>query len=142
MKKLPFRLIAIQLSTLIIASVLTFNAFANPTCSLKSLKGSYIFNEQDSADAHAGMQYFDGKGTTTIKMTHGNDGTTTTWTAAYTLVEMCQFQVNSGVTNADFAIETIYAAPNGKEFVYVMNPSVHAGIISGSARRVTPGVVK
>ena len=143
MKKLPFRFKVIQLSTLIITSVFTFNAFATPTCSLKSLKGSYIFHEEGDSDAHAGMQYFDGKGATTIKMTHSDDGTTTVYTAVYSLIEMCQFHVNTGITNADFPIEEIYAAPDGKEFVFVMLPSIiRSGVISGSARRIIRGVVK
>lgn len=136
MKKLPFRFIVIQLSTLIIASVFTFNAFAKPTCSLKSLKGYYIFNEQSDSDAHAGIQHFDGKGKTSLTMTHSDNATTSTNDAVYSLTGMCQFQVTGVGPNGVLEIETIYAAPDGAEFRFVMLPSIGAGNVSGSALRV------
>lgn len=131
-------LVAVAMSVLMAASLV---ATAAPKCSLKTLKGTYIYSASGTRDgipfAESGQEVYDGKGNVMNYYTD-NTGESGTSTATYTMGENCigESTYSSGESYA------IYASPNGSEFTWVAKSKAGDSVSTGTQRRVTTAIMK
>jgi hypothetical protein len=117
----------------------------DPRCTLKTLKGTYIFalqgyqvqDNQSIPIANAGMETFDGKGAVEGRYTQSVNGeiSRATYSGTYTITPECV--VTYTITDSTGATSQFdeYVSPDGDELTFVQTDP--GFVISGSERRVS-----
>jgi hypothetical protein len=119
-----------------------FSSSLNPQCSLKTLKGTYIYSNigyrNDTQYIESVQNVFDGKGKHWNTSTNAG-GLTVTTTGTYTVGKNCIGQTYYEDTGDSYAI---YVNPKGTEPRYFAIASGSSNIGVGSMRRVGKEVIK
>lgn len=134
-------------SHLIGASAIICAAFIAPTvgavekCSLKTLKGTYIYSSQGQSlgtlYGEAGQESYDGKGNITNTFT-ASDGASGTTSGTYTIDSNC----NGHATYQSGEDYTFYASPKGDVFTYIYNNTGAGNFRFGTETRTSRNLLK
>ncbi|MFM2004993.1 MAG: hypothetical protein RLZZ09_648 [Pseudomonadota bacterium] len=116
-------------------------AASTPQCTLKTLKGTYIYSTQGLSNGalfgEAGQEVYDGKGTVTNNFT-ASDGSSGTVTGTYTVTANCQARV----TYSSGEDITLYVSPRGDVFTYIYNNTGEGNSKFGTETRTSLGFIR
>jgi hypothetical protein len=120
---------------------LSTSAIAAPKCSLKTLKGTYLYSANGTKDgipyAESGQEYYDGNGKVNSTYTD-NTGYTGKSGGVYTLGENC-IGVAHYISGESFAM---YVDPKGSEFSWIAESRKYNYALTGFEKRVTTTELK
>lgn len=120
----------------VLGVTLSLNVGAKPNCSLKTLKGTYLYNTMGEnlgvPYSEAGQETYDGKGNVLNDYT-ASDGTSATVTGTYTMETNCKARVS--YSSGDEV--TLYVSPLGETFSYIYNNTGEGNSKSGMEIRTS-----
>lgn len=118
------------------------NAHPSKSCSLKTLKGTYLsassgknINGFDFADA--GFLNFDGKGNVSVTNSSNGNTTVNTYSSTYTINSLCIGSIVNHTETSSIGDDTHYnmfADPDGSNLTFVQTDL--GSVVSGTIKRV------